>query len=330
MDPTLTVMTPIFNGERFIRRCYHTLSLQTFKDWQWIAVDDGSTDATAELLEAYARQDDRIQVISYKPNRGRGWARTQALHAARGQWVVVWDVDDVYFPDRLERIDAARREGYDFACGYAIVVDNTMRVKGVRGFWEPFEGIPMRSFVHPTLACRLDLSRQIGYEPHLTTFGGIGEDYQMVMVLAAQHRGRYIDDVVMIYQEDAEITLRKTIDSNRVQLLRLGELYRNGVIPLSPGQFRRAIRRYRVKMVALNLFRVAPRLYKLTVPMRTYGERASDWKLAQERLDFLEDMRRRFPEALADGSSVRGDLIQEVSASSPAPADSVSPLHVEH
>jgi len=112
MLPTFSVITPIFNGEDFVHRCYSLLSMQTFTDWEWVVVDDGSTDKTADLVRQI--DDERVRFITYMPNRGRGYARTRALEAACGEWMVVWDVDDLYFPDRLEKINKARLEGYDF------------------------------------------------------------------------------------------------------------------------------------------------------------------------------------------------------------------------
>ncbi len=100
--PVFSVITPVYNGEAFVDRCYRCLALQTFTDWEWVVVDDGSTDHTAELVRRIA--DPRVRLTSYQPNRGRGHARLQALEASRGDWMVVWDVDDLHYPDRLARI----------------------------------------------------------------------------------------------------------------------------------------------------------------------------------------------------------------------------------
>lgn len=125
--PVFSVLTPVYNGAPYIERCYASLAAQTFGDWEWVVVDDGSTDQTAELVRAL--NDPRIRLVSYQPNRGRGYARYESLAAATGDWMVVWDADDFYFPDRLDKMNRARLDGYDFFCSYSVVVDNQLRVK---------------------------------------------------------------------------------------------------------------------------------------------------------------------------------------------------------
>ena len=67
--PVFSVITPVFNGTRFVHRCYSTLKAQTFHDWEWVVVDDGSTDGTANAVREI--DDSRIKLISYSPNRGQ-------------------------------------------------------------------------------------------------------------------------------------------------------------------------------------------------------------------------------------------------------------------
>src|SRR3990172_6233328 len=92
--PVLSVITPAYNCAQFIRRCYFMLNQQTFTNWEWILVDDGSADNTAALVKEI--DDERVRFFNYQPNRGRGHARSLALEKAHGEWMVIWDVDDVY------------------------------------------------------------------------------------------------------------------------------------------------------------------------------------------------------------------------------------------
>ena len=107
-QPLVSVVTPVYNGERMISRCYWSLCKQTWTDWEWVVVDDGSTDGTCDVLRRIADSDDRVRVVSYTPNRGRGYARTASLREVKADWTVLWDADDLYMPHRLARIDAAR------------------------------------------------------------------------------------------------------------------------------------------------------------------------------------------------------------------------------
>jgi glycosyltransferase involved in cell wall biosynthesis len=282
MKPILSVITPVYNGEKFIARCYNNLLLQTFRDWEWIVVNDGSTDGTASAVEAIA--DDRINLFSYDLNKGRGYARTQCLAKACGEWVVVWDVDDMYFPDRLKEIDRARLDGYEFFCSYAVVVDNRLNIKGVRGFMRPAIGLP-RGFVHPTMACRTELAREIGYCPKYWT----AEDAKMLWLLSMKHRGLWFEDALAIYQEDREVNLRKAIDSNLDHWSQLKEMFRDGAIDGFKNR-QRLYMSYLYKFAILNLMRLYPSLYLKTIPLRDYGEIRHGWTLSEERINFIKNI----------------------------------------
>lgn len=293
--PVFSVLTPVYNGAPYIRRCYATLAAQTFGDWEWVVVDDGSTDGTSEIVRALG--DTRVRLISYQPNRGRGYARCESLAAAGGQWMVVWDADDFYFPDRLERTNQARLEGYDFFCSYTVVVDSGLRVKGVRGFEPPRHGLP-RHFVHHTLGCRVEIARKLGYDAALRT----GEDAIITWAINANYRGLFFEDALAVYEEDREVNVDKGLATNAAQITQLADARRRGFLRLAPTSHVALALRLRVKRLALFLMKLAPALYRLTVPMRSYGETATGYVLPQHRVEFLESMRERYaaPETQRD------------------------------
>ena len=284
--PVFSILSPVYNSSAFVRRSYFTLASQTFTDWEWIVVDDGSTDNTAEIVQSIA--DPRIRFSRHTPNRGRGYTRNAALEASSGDWMVVWDIDDMYFPDRLEKINRARMEGYDFCCSYAVVVDNQLAIKGVRGFHPRSVGLP-RYFVHPTLACRLDVARRVGYDPDFR----IGEDAPITYSLDDNYRGCYLEEALMIYQEEAAVSIEKAIESNRMHLVQLRKMYRANLIKAGAFERLALVTKWRIKIAVLRLLGVFPGLYRLTLPFRSYGVTAKDWQLGPERAAFLERLRSR-------------------------------------
>lgn len=282
-----SILTPVYNGAAYIGRCYEILKEQSFGDWEWVIVDDGSTDRTADVIRGLT--DPRIKLISYQPNRGRGFARCESLAAASGDWIVIWDADDLYFPDRLERINRARLDGYDFFCSYAVVVDNDLRYKGVRGFHPPRHGLP-RHFVHPTLGCRRELARSISYDPKFRT----GEDATITWALNRNHRGFFCEDALTIYQEGQEINVEKGLATNSAQIAQLADNRVRGLLKLSYSQYFRLTTGLRAKRFILRLMRFAPALYRMTVPIRSYGETVPGYSLPQWRIDYIESLRARY------------------------------------
>jgi glycosyltransferase involved in cell wall biosynthesis len=99
--PKISVVMPVFNTERYLAAAVESVLSQTFRDFELIAVDDGSTDGSGEMLRRYAAADPRMRVIS-RPNTGIAGARNDGLSAARGDLIASMDSDDIAVPARLE------------------------------------------------------------------------------------------------------------------------------------------------------------------------------------------------------------------------------------
>ena len=286
MRPVMSVTTPVYNGEDFIDRCYFMLRQQTFVDWEWIVVNDGSTDRTEQRICEI--DDPRVTLVTYKQNKGRGHARKEALRAASGDWLVVWDVDDVYFPDRLQKANQARIDGYDFCCSYVVVIDNELQMTGFRGYTLDDSGAT-RMFVHPSLSCRLALARQIGYNSALPA----GEDAGLILHLARKCNGLWLNDAVTAYQQVNDVNLRKTISSNYARLVSYRMLYKDGILDVSLMRYARMLLKLHAKLALLNLFRPFPSLYLKTVPLRSRGSIDDGWLPSDEHMSFLEEIQNR-------------------------------------
>lgn len=99
--PSISVVIPVFNASRYLRSAMATVQAQTFRDFEVIAVDDGSTDGSKAILEQLAAADSRIRIIS-RPNTGIVGALNDGLAAARGEFVARMDADDLALPIRFE------------------------------------------------------------------------------------------------------------------------------------------------------------------------------------------------------------------------------------
>lgn len=98
--PSISVVIPIYNGERFVDGCVESVLAQTYPAAEILAINDGSTDGTVEKL---ARFGDRVRVIS-QTNQGRSAARNRGIEEAAGAFVAFLDVDDRYLPRHLEQL----------------------------------------------------------------------------------------------------------------------------------------------------------------------------------------------------------------------------------
>jgi len=102
MPYKVSIVMPVYNGEPFLAEAIESILAQTHKDFTLIAIDDGSTDRSREILEHYGANDARIEILSQE-NQGIGATRNRGLQHASTEWVFVMDQDDVMCPNRLEK-----------------------------------------------------------------------------------------------------------------------------------------------------------------------------------------------------------------------------------
>lgn len=99
--PRVSVIIPVYNRAIFVGAAIESILAQTFADFELIVIDDGSTDATPDMVRSFA--DPRIRLVGHECNLGIPAARNSGLAAARGRYVATLDSDDVAHPKRLER-----------------------------------------------------------------------------------------------------------------------------------------------------------------------------------------------------------------------------------
>lgn len=100
--PRISIVTPVYNASAFLGRCFDSLASMTFRDFEVIAVDDGSDDDSWAIIEDFARRDRRFSRSFQTPHCGLGPARNRGLECARGEFVAFVDFDDYVDPDYCE------------------------------------------------------------------------------------------------------------------------------------------------------------------------------------------------------------------------------------
>ena len=99
----ISIIVPIYNAEKYLNRCLDSIINQSYKDWECILVDDGSTDGGASICDNYCQRDNRFTVI-HKENGGVSTARQTGLDASNGDYVIHADPDDWVEPDWLSAL----------------------------------------------------------------------------------------------------------------------------------------------------------------------------------------------------------------------------------
>lgn len=101
--PAVSVLTPVYNVERFLPECLDSLKRQTLKSIEFICINDGSTDGSLDILKSYAQADPRFRIID-KPNSGYGASMNRGLDEARGEYIGIVESDDFASPDMFKKL----------------------------------------------------------------------------------------------------------------------------------------------------------------------------------------------------------------------------------
>lgn len=166
--PEVTVLLPVYNGEKFIHRSVESILNQTFTNFTFLIIDDGSTDSTKEILLQYEKKDSRINLVS-RPNKGLIATLNEGLRIADTKFIARMDADDISFPDRLKlQIDFMKENSEISVCGSALKIIETGEIKIYFSNSQDLKAISLFQcpVAHPTVMFKRDDVLSVGgYSP---------------------------------------------------------------------------------------------------------------------------------------------------------------------
>ena len=121
--------------------------------------------------------------------------------------------------------------------------------------------------------------------------GGPAEDAKILWILPLKYKGLWFEDALTIYQEERDINLRKTIDTNIAHLQTLNELKREGVFK-SGNTYYLTAGKYLIKIFILSIMWIYPKIYLISLDLRDYGRLKTGWQLSPEKIDFIKNNMR--------------------------------------
>ena len=121
--PLVTVITPAYNAEAYIKETIDSVLAQSLSDWELIVLDDGSKDRTQEIVAGYAQKDPRIHLVVNETNMGVAKTRNRGIDLAQGRYIAFLDSDDIWHPNKLsaqlEKMEAQKAQ--ICYCAYGII-----------------------------------------------------------------------------------------------------------------------------------------------------------------------------------------------------------------
>lgn len=204
--PKLSIVMPVFNqDESYLRTAIESILDQSFDDFEFIIIDDGSTDATClGILDRFSKADARVRLIRNESNSGIVHSLNKALSTASGTYIARMDSDDFSLPERMEKQLAflERNPDHDLVGSWTAVMDE--KGCGIGAIKPPTDSRSIRNAIllgnpimHPTWMFRASLLDEVGtYDPN----AGNAEDYEFLLRIAMLHKIANVPEMLLKYR----------------------------------------------------------------------------------------------------------------------------------
>ena len=241
--PLISVILPVYNAERYLRIAVQSVLDQSIRDFELIAVDDGSKDSSKKILDNFAQTDARIRVIS-RPNTGIVGALNDGLAAARGEFIARMDADDWVTPNRFETQVAFLRSHPSCVCVGSYF--NYMDAEGALIKWNPRETDPIAiertllsgdggALIHPVIMARRSAIEQVGrYRKEAQWV----EDLDLYLRLAQVGQLSNVSEVLLHYRYHTEsVNFTRNEGRHERKLWVLQQAYAARRLPFNPADW---------------------------------------------------------------------------------------------
>jgi GT2 family glycosyltransferase/predicted O-methyltransferase YrrM len=203
-QPRVSVILPVYDGEPFLTDAMESMLAQTFRDFELIAIDDGSRDASGDILDRFARRDSRVTAL-HQANAGMIAALNRGLALARGEFIARMDQDDVAHAERFARQVSFLDAQPDIAVVGSAVTLIDEAGKRIREIDYPATPEAVAKFLeigaplaHPAVMMRGDAVRAVGGYREAFRYA---EDYDLWLRMAQRYRLTNIPDRLLLYRQ---------------------------------------------------------------------------------------------------------------------------------
>ena len=227
--PKISLIMSVYNGEDYLAETVESVLCQTFTEWEFIIINDCSTDNTSKILAEYASKDARVKVHTNKTNLRLPSSLNKALSLAEGKYIARMDADDICMPDRLQK-------QYDFmeanpnvdlsSCRFMTLKNGVYSSGGCggKGDSESIKALLLvtNPILHPGIIAKADVIKELGYDKNFTCT----EDMELwTRFVLNNKRVEILSEYLMIYRlHDKQIT-ETTLDKQKNEVIKIQKTY---------------------------------------------------------------------------------------------------------
>lgn len=224
--PLVTVLLPVYNAGPYLAETIESILAQTLTDFEFIIIDDCSTDDSLAVAQRYAAQDSRVRVLANEHNRGRAYADNRGHALARGRYIAKMDADDIAVPHRLQT-----QADFLAATPQIGVTSSYLQAFGASDALYKYPLLPdeIRSFLlfnmpvgNPGVFFRRELLTQFDLDYDEAILDTFGEDYEWVARVARVTAIQNLPEVLLRYRtfpaaHKADVHARRTAKANLIR-----------------------------------------------------------------------------------------------------------------
>ena len=227
--PKISLIMSVYNGEDYLAETVESVLCQTFTEWEFIIINDCSTDNTSKILAEYASKDARVKVHTNETNLRLPSSLNKALSLAEGKYIARMDADDICMPDRLQK-------QYDFmeanpnvdlsSCRFLTLKNGVYSSGGCggKGDSESIKALLLvtNPILHPGIIAKADVIKELGYDKNFTCT----EDMELwTRFVLNNKRVEILSEYLMIYRlHDKQIT-ETTLDKQKNEVIKIQKTY---------------------------------------------------------------------------------------------------------
>lgn len=229
MKPDISVIMSVYNGEKYLSEAIESVINQTLRNWEFIIINDCSTDSTGEILADFLQKDERIKVYTNEVNLKLPASLNKAISLCSGKYIARMDADDICLPGRLEKQYKFMEENSDVAlssCRF-LTVKNDVYMSGGAGGRCDNEALRAMLLVsnpilHPGVIAKAEVMKKFKYDTTLTCT----EDLELWTRMATENRKIQIfPECLLIYRlHDKQIT-STTLERQHTEVLKIQQKY---------------------------------------------------------------------------------------------------------
>jgi glycosyltransferase involved in cell wall biosynthesis len=221
-EPKVSVVMSVHNEERYVSKAIQSILEQTFSDFEFIIIDDGSAGRTTEILGGYQQEDTRIMALRHQLKKGLAQSLNEGIRMARGRYIARMDADDISLPTRLEKqvafLDMHPEVGLVGTLCYEVDEKDAI----VRKWVLPSSPSDVRKalldlnpLVHSSVMIRKEVFDDIGYYNETLQYS---QDYELWLRIARQYEIANLSEPLVMLRVDLEKAMKKDAKARRHSL----------------------------------------------------------------------------------------------------------------